>query len=108
MGYPVPTGKERITSENKQSLEKHEENLDSITTGQGDAQSVATGTGNGLAKAAIVGVVGAVVGTVAAALAGKVKAQRINTVKSVGDAVKDVAKVLTTLQRYSGPDKGHS
>jgi len=40
-----------------------------------------------------------------AALAG-VKAQRINrTVKSVGDAVKDVAKVLTTLQRYSGPDK---
>jgi len=59
---PVPTGKERIiTSENKQSLEKHEENLDSITTGQGDAQSVATGTGNGLAKAAIVGVVGAVV-----------------------------------------------
>jgi len=36
-------------------------------------------------------------GTVAAALAGKVKAQRINrTVKSVGDAVKDVAKVLTT------------
>jgi len=45
MGYPVPTGKERIiTSENKQSLEKHEENLDSITTGQGDAQSVATGT----------------------------------------------------------------
>jgi len=43
-----------ITSENKQSLEKHEENLDSITTGQGDAQSVATGTGNGLAKAAIV------------------------------------------------------
>jgi len=35
--------KERIiTSENKQSLD--EENLDSITTGQGDAQSVATGT----------------------------------------------------------------
>jgi len=59
-GHPVPTGKERIiTSENKQSLEKHEENLDSITTGQGDAQSVATGTGNGLAKAW--GVVGAVV-----------------------------------------------
>ena len=90
---PVPAGKERIiTSENKQPSEKHEENLDSITS-QGDAQSVATGTGNGLAKAAIVGVVGAVVGTVAAALAGKVKAQRTNrTVKSVEDAVKDVAK----------------
>jgi len=33
MGYAYR--KERIiTSENKQSLEKHEENLDSITTGQ--------------------------------------------------------------------------
>jgi len=40
MVTPVP--KERL-KENKQSL-KHEENLDSITTGQGDAQSVATGT----------------------------------------------------------------
>jgi len=85
-------------------LEKHE-NIDSIT-GQSDAQSVGTGTGNGLAKAAIAGVVGALLGTVATALAGKVTAQRINhTVKGVGDAVKDVARVLTTLQRYSGCSK---
>jgi len=39
-GLPRAYRKGRIiTSENKQSLEKHEENLDSITTGQGDAQS---------------------------------------------------------------------
>jgi len=44
-------------------------------------------------------------GTVAATLASKVKAQRINrTVKGVGDAVKDVAKsVLHTTERYSEP-----
>ena len=87
------TGKERmITSELEQPLQKHEENLDSIP-GQGDAQSVGTGTGNGLAKAAILGAVGAVLGTVAVALASKVTDQRINgTVKGVGDAVKGVAK----------------
>jgi len=96
---PRLQGKERIiTGELKQPVEKHEENIDSIT-GQSDAQSVGTGMGNGLAKAAIAGVVGALI-TVATALAGKVTAQRINrTVKGVGDAVKDVAMVLTTLQK---------
>ena len=87
---PAPRAEETIISSLEQSVEKHEENLDA-TTGQGDAKAVEAGMGNGLAKAAIVGVVGIVLGTVAAALAGKIKTQFNRTVKDVGDAAKDVA-----------------
>ena len=89
---PAPVEEERIViSELEQPLEKDEQNLDSIAS-QGDVP-VGTGRGNGLAKVAIAGVVGAVLGTVAAGLAGKVTAQKIkDSVKGLGDTVKGVAK----------------
>jgi len=55
-------------------------NLDS-NTGQGDAQSVAKGTGN--VKAAIVGAVGAVLGTVAATLASRLKLRELTALSKV-------------------------
>ena len=90
---PAPVEEEKIViSELEQPLYKHEQNLDSITS-QGDALPVGTGMGNGLAKVAIAGVVGAVLGTVAAGLTGKVTAQKIkDSVKGLGDAVKGVTK----------------
>jgi len=51
--------------------------IDSITTGQGDAQSVATGTGNGLAKSRDRRGRWCCRGTVAAALAGKLKLREL-------------------------------
>lgn len=89
---PAPVEEERIViSELEQPLEKDEQNLDSVTS-QSDVP-VGTGRGNGLAKVAIAGVVGAVLGTVAAGLSGKVTAQKIkDSVKGLGDAVKGVTK----------------
>jgi uncharacterized protein (TIGR02271 family) len=87
-------------------VDKHDENVDLITdrpdglpvgigidiSDQPDGLPVDIGMGNGLAKVAIAGVVGAVVGTVAGALANKRTAQGVNrTFKGVGDAVKGAA-----------------
>lgn len=69
-----------------------DENEDEPVTEQSYAQTVDTQTGNGLAKAAIGGVVGAVLGTVALSLANKKTAQSINrSVKDVGNTVKNAA-----------------
>lgn len=79
-------------NETPQPWTEHEENVDPITE-QPDAYPVGTGMSNGLAKAAIAGVVGALVGTVAGALADKRSAESINrTVKGLGDTVKGVAE----------------
>jgi uncharacterized protein (TIGR02271 family) len=72
-------------------LGEHNNNVDPVTD-RTYAQTVDTETGNGLAKAAIGGVVGAVLGTMAVALANKKTAGDINrSVKGVGNAVKDAA-----------------
>ncbi len=93
-------------SQGPQALNKRDENADLITdqpddhpvgigidiTDRPDGLPVDRGNGNGLAKVAIAGVVGAVVGTVAGALANKRTAQGVNhTFKGVGDAVKGAA-----------------
>ena len=86
---PAPTAEERmIPSKLESPVEKHKQELDSATS-QADAKSVSS-MGNGLAKAALIGVAGAVLGTIATALAGKVTAQINRTVKGVGDTAKDV------------------
>lgn len=93
-------------SQTPQALNKRDENADLIAdqpdghpvgiginiTARPDGHPVDIGTGNGLAKVAIAGVVGAVVGTVAGALANKRTAQGVNrTFKGIGDAIKGAA-----------------
>lgn len=71
-----------------------------------------TEIGNGLAKAAIGGVLGAVLGTVAVSLANKKTAEDINrSVKSVGNAVKNAASgvngaVKNAVESVKGVAKG--
>lgn len=71
-----------------------------------------TEIGNGLAKAAIGGVLGAVLGTVAVTLANKKTAQDINrSVKGVGNAVKNAARgvngaVKNAVESAKGVAKG--
>ncbi len=106
-------------SENKQPLDKQDENADPITTGQPyarsldtstgaelprnenastmtpqpDAQPADTGMSTGLSRALIGGLIGATLGTLAGALANKRTAEGVNHVaKGVGVAVKSVAE----------------
>lgn len=86
------------------------EKVDPTVTSQADAQPLDTSMGNGLAKALIGGVVGVVVGTLAAALANKKTAQSINSaVKSVENAVKgaagNVAKGINDTVKGAGDIK---
>lgn len=96
--------------EEQEFSSEHDNNVDAVadqTNAQIDAQ-----TASGLAKVAFGGLLGAVLGTVAVALANKKTGQDINrTVKSVGNAVKDAASgvnatVKNAVEAVSGVAKG--
>ena len=102
-----------MTSENEQLLVNRDENTDLImveqpTTPQDDNAPANTDKGYNLATIGIGAVVGAVVGAAAAALASKVTVESVNnTVKGVGDAVKNVAEnVDYTLKDVGTTVKG--
>lgn len=90
---------------------EHDNNVDPVTD-RTNAQSLDAEIGNGLAKAAIGGVLGAVLGTVAVTLANKKTAQDINrSVKGVGNAVKNAASgvngaVKNAVESAKGVAKG--
>ena len=97
----------------EEDISTEPENNVAPVTDQTNAQTVESETGNnGLAKAAIGGVVGAVLGTVAIALANKKTAQEINrTVKGVGNTVKGAASsvnfsVKNAVEAVKGVAKG--
>ena len=96
---------------NKEILGEHDNNVDPVTD-RTNAQTLDAETGNGLAKAAIGGVLGAVLGTVAVTLANKKTAQDINrSVKGVGNAVKNAASgvngaVKNAVESVKGVAKG--
>lgn len=78
--------------ENEDISSEHDNNVEPVTE-QTYTQTVDIETGNGLARAAIGGVVGAVLGTVALSLANKRTAEGINrSVKGVGNTVKNAAQ----------------
>lgn len=78
--------------ENEDISGEHDNDVDSVTD-QAYTQTVDTETGKGLARAAIGGVVGAVLGTVALSLANKRTVEGINrSVKGVGNTVKNAAQ----------------
>lgn len=97
--------------ENEEISGEHNNNVDPVTD-RTNAQKVDAETGNGLAKAAIGGIVGAVLGTVAISLANKKTAQDINrSVKGVGNAVKNAASgvngaVKNAVESVKGVAKG--
>ena len=102
-----------MSSENEQLLVNRDENTDLImveqpTTPQDDNAPANTDKGYNLATIGIGAVVGAVVGAAAAALASKVTVESVNnTVKGVGDAVKNVAEnVDYTLKDVGTTVKG--
>ena len=102
-----------MSSENEQLLVNRDENTDLImveqpTTPQDDNAPANTDKGFNLATIGIGAVVGAVVGAAAAALASKVTVESVNnTVKGVGDAVKNVAEnVDYTLKDVGTTVKG--
>ncbi len=102
-----------MTSENEQLLVNRDENTDLImveqpTTPQDDNAPANTDKGYNLATIGIGAFVGAVVGAAAAALASKVTVESVNnTVKGVGDAVKNVAEnVDYTLKDVGTTVKG--
>lgn len=69
-----------------------QKNNDAPTSEQIDTETIDKRVSNGLNKAALGGIIGAVLGTVAIALADKKTARSINqTVKAAGNAVKDAA-----------------
>ena len=97
--------------ENEEISGEHDNNVDPVTD-RTNAQTLDAETGNGLAKAAIGGVLGAVLGTVAVTLANKKTAQDINrSVKGVGNAVKNAAAgvngaVKNAVESVKGVAKG--
>ena len=103
-----------MTSENEQLLVNRDENIDLImveppSTAQDDnAPPANTDKGYNLATIGIGAFVGAVVGAAVAALASKVTVESVNnTVKGVGDAVKNVAEnVDYTLKDVGTTVKG--
>lgn len=97
--------------ENEAISGEHDNNADPVTD-RTNAQTLDAEIGNGLAKAAIGGVLGAVLGTVAVTLANKKTAQDINrSVKGVGNAVKNAASgvngaVKNAVESVKGVAKG--
>lgn len=97
--------------ENEAISGEHDNNVDPVTD-RTNAQTLDAEIGNGLAKAAIGGVLGAVLGTVAVTLANKKTAQDINrSVKGVGNAVKNAASgvngaVKNAVESVKGVAKG--
>lgn len=96
---------------NEEISGEHDNNVDPVTD-RTNAQTLDAEIGNGLAKAAIGGVLGAVLGTVAVTLANKKTAQDINrSVKGVGNAVKNAASgvngaVKNAVESVKGVAKG--
>ena len=97
-----------MSSENEQLLVNRDENTDLImveqpTTPQDDNAPANTDKGYNLATIGIGAVVGAVVGAAAAALASKVTVESVNnTVKGVGDAVKNAASGVNNTVKGVG------
>ena len=88
--------------DNNQVVDREPVSVEEITD-ESDTYSTSTPRGNGLSKVAISALVGATLGAIAGALAIKGTAERVNqTVKNVGETVKDAAQNLNQTVKGVG------